>query len=162
MKTTLKIGNITIGDVKVSDVSIEQEYTTKDVVELAYNGKNFVKELIKELPEIMDDLYVAFNKFNEIDKKVEEEDIWKITSVKVSKVKEGDFDYCFLNNVDAIRKEITKKKFTSAREGIKATHNMCEQALHKNEIDIQHFVSCTNELQELLIRLETMEQQCSF
>ena len=159
MKTLFKIGNIAVGEVSISDITIEQEYTAKDVVELAYNGKNFIKELIKELPEIIDDLQVAFNKFNKVDAKVEAEDIWEVTSVKVSKVEEGDFDYCFLNNVDSIRKQIIKKRFTSAREGIKATHSMCEQSLQKNEIDLPTFVSCINELQELLMRLETVEQR---
>lgn len=161
MKTLLKIGKITVGEVSVSDITIEQEYTAKDVVELAYNGKAFVKELIKELPEIMDDLYVAFNKFNEIDDKVELDDIWKVTSVKVSKTKDdGSFDYSFSNNIANIKKEIEKKQFTSAKKGILATHSMCEQAFHKDEIDLKQFVSCANELQELLIKLETM--QCSF
>lgn len=157
MKTLLKLGNITVGEISVSDITIEQEYTAKDAVELAYNGKAFFKELIKELPEMLEDLQVAFNKFSEIDAKVEAEDIWKVTSVKTSIVKENGFDYCFLNNVCAIRKEIEHKKFTSAREGIKATHDMCEKALHNNEIDMHAFVSCTNELQELLIKIETME-----
>lgn len=84
MKTLLKLGNITVGNVSVSDITIEQEYTAKDVVELAFNGKTFVKELIKELPEVMDDLYVAFNKFNELDEKAEQEHGWTVTNVEHS------------------------------------------------------------------------------
>lgn len=97
MKTLLKLGNITVGNVSVSDITIEQEYTAKDVVELAFNGKRFVKELIKELPEVMEDLYTAAVKFNELDKKAEEEINWTITSVSHSVVKQEEIekDYQF-------------------------------------------------------------------
>lgn len=160
MKTLLKLGNITVGEISISDITIEQEYTATDVVELAYHGKSFVKELIKELPEIMEDLYTAFDKFNELDEKAEDEIGWEITSVTVSKVEESDFDYCFSNNISSIRKEIEKKNFSFAKEGIVATHAMCEKAFHDDEIDIKIFVSCINELNELLMKIETMK--CSF
>lgn len=108
MKTLLKLGNITVGNVSVSDITIEQEYTATDVVELAYHGKSFVKELIKELPEVMDDLYSAFEKFNELDKKAEEEIGWEITSVShsVEEDKMINFDYDLAVARHSVRKYI--------------------------------------------------------
>lgn len=70
MKTTLKIGSIEIQGIKLNDLEVSQEYTTREAIDLAYNGKNLVKNIIKELPEIFEDLEIAFNKFEEIDARV--------------------------------------------------------------------------------------------
>lgn len=72
MKTTFKLGSIEVKGVKLNDIEVTQEYTAQDAINLAFAGKSFVKGLIKELPEMFEDLEVAFNKFNEVNERVEE------------------------------------------------------------------------------------------
>ena len=67
MKTTFKLGSIEIQGVKINDIEVTQEYTAQEAINLTFAGKSFVKSLIKDLPEMLEDLEVAFNKFNEID-----------------------------------------------------------------------------------------------
>lgn len=73
MKTTIKLGSIEVKGIKINDIELSQEYTAQDAINLTFAGKSFVKGLIKELPEMFEDLEIAFNKFNEIDKRVEEQ-----------------------------------------------------------------------------------------
>lgn len=70
MKLNFKIGAINIQGVMIRDLEISQEYTTKEFVDLVYAGKNFMKDIIKEAPEIMEDLEVAQNKFEEINNRI--------------------------------------------------------------------------------------------
>lgn len=67
MKTTLKLGSIEIQGVKINDIEVTQEYTAQEAINLTFAGKSFVKSLIKDLPEMLEDLEVAFNKCNETD-----------------------------------------------------------------------------------------------
>ena len=74
MKSTIKIEKIEYAGFKLEGVELSQEYTAQDAINLTFAGKSFVRGLIKELPEILEDLEVAFNKFNEIDKRVEDKE----------------------------------------------------------------------------------------
>ena len=49
MKTKLKIKNIEIAGVKIGEVAVEQDYSVTEILKLANGGKNFVKELLKDL-----------------------------------------------------------------------------------------------------------------
>ena len=75
MKTTFKLGSIEIQGVKINDIEVTQEYTAQEAINLTFAGKSFVKSLIKDLPEMLEDLEVAFNKCNEIDETVESRDM---------------------------------------------------------------------------------------
>jgi hypothetical protein len=70
MKTTIKLGNIEFNGLKLENIEFTQEYNHIEAIQLMTAGKKFVQDLTKELPEMLDDLYLAFNKFNEIDAKV--------------------------------------------------------------------------------------------
>lgn len=77
MKTIFKLGSIEVQGVKINDIEVTQEYTAKEAIDLVFAGKSFVKELIKELPEMLEDLEVVSNKFNGIDERVESKDMTK-------------------------------------------------------------------------------------
>ena len=70
MKTTIKLGNIEFNGLKLENIEFTQEYNHIEAIQLMTAGKKFVQDLTKELPEMLDDLYLAFNKFNEIDAEV--------------------------------------------------------------------------------------------
>ena len=70
MKTTIKLGNIEFNGLKLENIELTQEYNHIEAIQLMNAGKKFVQDLTKELPEMLDDLYLAFNKFNEIDAEV--------------------------------------------------------------------------------------------
>lgn len=73
MKTTIKLGSIEVKGIKINDIEVTKEHTLSEAIGLIRFGKHFTQELIKELPEMLEDLEIAFNKFNEIDKRVEEQ-----------------------------------------------------------------------------------------
>jgi hypothetical protein len=78
MKTIFKLGSIEVQGVKINDIEVTQEYTAKEAIDLVFAGKSFVKSLIKELPEMLEDLEVVSNKFNgtdEIDERIESRDM---------------------------------------------------------------------------------------
>lgn len=77
MKTIFKLGSIEVQGVKINDIEVTQEYTAKEAIDLVFAGKSFVKSLIKDLPEMLEDLEVVSNKFNEIDERVESRDMTK-------------------------------------------------------------------------------------
>lgn len=80
MKTIFKLGSIEVQGVKINDIEVTQEYTAKEAIDLVFAGKSFVKSLIKDLPEVLEDLEVVSNKFNgidEIDERVESKDMTK-------------------------------------------------------------------------------------
>lgn len=56
MKTNLVLKNIEIAGVKIGEVAVEQEYSVSEILKLANGSKNFVKELLKDLPEMLADL----------------------------------------------------------------------------------------------------------
>lgn len=75
MKTIFKLGSIEVQGVKINDIEVTQEYTAKEVIDLVFAGKSFVKSLIKDLPEMLEDLEVVSNKFNGIDERIESRDM---------------------------------------------------------------------------------------
>lgn len=77
MKTIFKLGSIEVQGVKINDIEVTQEYTAKEAIDLVFAGKAFVKSLIKDLPEMLEDLEVVSNKFNGIDERVESKDMTK-------------------------------------------------------------------------------------
>ena len=80
MKTIFKLGSIEVQGVKINDIEVTQEYTAKESIDLEFAGKSFVKSLIKDLPEMLEDLEVVSNKLNgidEIDERVESRDMTK-------------------------------------------------------------------------------------
>lgn len=77
MKTIFKLGSIEAQGVKINDIEVTQEYTAKEAIDLVFAGKSFVKSLIKDLPEMLEDLEVVSNKFNGIDERVESKDMTK-------------------------------------------------------------------------------------
>lgn len=77
MKTIFKLGSIEVQGVKINNIEVTQEYTAKEAIDLVFAGKSFVKSLIKDLPEMLEDLEVVSNKFNGIDERVESKDMTK-------------------------------------------------------------------------------------
>lgn len=77
MKTIFKLGSIEVQGVKINDIEVTQEYTAKEAIDLVFAGKSFVKSLIKDLPEMLEDLEVVSNKFNGIDETDESKDMTK-------------------------------------------------------------------------------------
>lgn len=93
MKSTIKIEKIEYAGFKLEGVELSQEYTAQDAINLTFAGKSFVRGLIKELPEILEDLEVAFNKFNEIDERVESKDMTKELEDFIKEINENE-DNC--------------------------------------------------------------------
>lgn len=93
MKTTFKLGSIEIQGVKINDIEVTQEYTAQEAINLTFAGKSFVKSLIKDLPEMLEDLEVAFNKFNEIDETDESKDMTKELEDFIKEINENE-DNC--------------------------------------------------------------------
>ena len=75
MKTIFKLGSREVQGVKINDIEVTQEYTAKEAIDLVFAGKSFVKSLIKDLPEMLEDLEVVSNKFNGIDERIESRDM---------------------------------------------------------------------------------------
>ena len=69
MKTTLNLKGIQLGNLKIGDITLEQEYSATEAINLVFAGKKFVKELIKDLPEMLLDLEGAYETFQEIDER---------------------------------------------------------------------------------------------
>lgn len=90
MKTIFKLGSIEVQGVKINDIEVTQEYTAQEAIDLVFAGKSFVKSLIKDLPEMLEDLEVAFNKFNEID---ESKDMTKELEDFIKEINENE-DNC--------------------------------------------------------------------
>lgn len=73
MKTKFAIGNLEINGVKIENISIEQEYSVGEAVDMMKCGKDFVKEIIRDLPEVMEDVQRIMTKAEEIDIKEDNE-----------------------------------------------------------------------------------------
>ena len=93
MKTTFKLGSIEIQGVKINDIEVTQEYTAQEAINLTFAGKSFVKSLIKDLPEMLEDLEVVSNKFNGIDEIDESKDMTKELEDFIKKINENE-DNC--------------------------------------------------------------------
>lgn len=73
MKTKFAIGNLEINGVKIENISIEQEYSVGEAVDMMKCGKDFVREIIRDLPEVMENVERIMAKAEEIDDKINEE-----------------------------------------------------------------------------------------
>lgn len=98
MKTNLVLKNIEIAGVKIGEVAIEQDYSVSEILNLANGGKNFVKELLKDLPEILAD----FKKSMDYIDSVEKEDEEKETLIIVNEYLEGILNATSLDEVSKI------------------------------------------------------------
>lgn len=103
MKTTFKLGSIEIQGVKINGIEVTQEYTAQEAINLTFAGKSFVKSLIKDLPEMLEDLEVAFNKCNEIDETVESRDMTKELEDFIKEINENE-DNCPFKVVGVTRR----------------------------------------------------------
>ena len=55
MKTKFTLKNIEVEAIKIGEITIEQDYSVSELISAINGGKSFVKELIKELPEMISD-----------------------------------------------------------------------------------------------------------
>lgn len=70
MKNTIKIGNLEFDGVKLNDVELCIECSANEGIKLVSS----VRDIIKKLPEVLEDLKVAYDKVNEIESQIEEEE----------------------------------------------------------------------------------------
>ena len=106
MKTIFKLGSIEVQGVKINDIEVTQEYTAKEAIDLVFAGKAFVKSLIKDLPEMLEDLEVVSNKFNgidEIDERVESRDMTKELEDFIKEINKNE-DNCPFKIVSVTRR----------------------------------------------------------
>lgn len=55
MKTKFTLKNIEVEAIKIGEITIEQEYSVSELISAVNGGKSFVKELLKDLPEMISD-----------------------------------------------------------------------------------------------------------
>ena len=96
MKTNLVLKNIEIAGVKIGEVAVEQDYSVTEILKLANGGKNFVKELLKDLPEMLADLKKS------VDEDEEEYDEEKETLIMVNEYLEDILNATSLDDVSKI------------------------------------------------------------
>lgn len=65
MKTVIKTGDIVLGEVTVKGIEVEQHYDACDAIKLVGYGKQFVKELTEEMPEMLKNLKPVVEEFME-------------------------------------------------------------------------------------------------
>lgn len=97
MKTNLVLKNIEIAGAKIGEVAIEQEYSVSEILKLANGGKNFVKELLKDLPEMLADFKKSIDYIDSV-----EEDEEKETLIIVNEYLEGILNATSLDEVSKI------------------------------------------------------------
>lgn len=56
MKTLLKTGDIVLGDITIKGIEMQYEYDACDAIKLVSFGKEFVKELTEEIPQMLNTL----------------------------------------------------------------------------------------------------------
>ena len=61
MKTNLVLKNIEVAGVKIGEVSVTQEYSASEAINLMMGGKEFIKSFIKDIPEMATDLKKAYD-----------------------------------------------------------------------------------------------------
>lgn len=103
MKTIFKLGSIEVQGVKINDIEVTQEYTAKEAIDLVFAGKSFVKSLIKDLPEMLEDLEVVSNKFNGMDEIDESKDMTKELEDFIKEINENE-DNCPFKVVSITRR----------------------------------------------------------
>lgn len=101
MKTNLVLKNIEIAGAKIGEVAIEQEYSVSEILKLANGGKNFVKELLKDLPEMLADCKKSMDYIDSVEKE-EEYDKEKETLIIVNEYLEGILNATSLDEVSKI------------------------------------------------------------
>lgn len=72
MKTNLVLKNIEIAGIKIGEVAVEQEYSVSEILKLANGSKSFVKELLKDLPEMLADFKKTIDYTESVEKKKNE------------------------------------------------------------------------------------------
>lgn len=97
MKTNLVLKNIEITGVKIGEIAIEQDYSVSEILNLANGGKNFVKELLKDLPEMLADFKKSMDYIDSV-----EEDEEKETLIIVNEYLEGILNATSLDEVSKI------------------------------------------------------------
>lgn len=55
MKTKFTLKNIEVEAIKIGEITIEQDYSVSELISAVNGGKSFVKELLKDLPEMISD-----------------------------------------------------------------------------------------------------------
>lgn len=70
MKTKFTIGNVQVGELKLENISIEQEYSVGEAVDMMKCGKDFVRSIIRDLPDVMEDVQRIMAKAEEIDNEI--------------------------------------------------------------------------------------------
>ena len=55
MKTKFTLKNIEVEDIKIGEITVEQDYSVSELISAVNGGKSFVKGLLKELPEMISD-----------------------------------------------------------------------------------------------------------
>lgn len=98
MKTNLVLKNIEIAGVKIGEVAIEQDYSVSEILNLANGGKNFVKELLKDLPEMLADFKKSMDYIDSVEKEDEEKETLNI----VNEYLEGILNATSLDEVSKI------------------------------------------------------------
>lgn len=101
MKTNLVLKNIEIAGAKIGEVAIEQEYSVSEILKLANGGKNFIKELLKDLPEMLADFKKSMDYIDSVEKE-EECDKEKETLIIVNEYLEGILNATSLDEVSKI------------------------------------------------------------
>lgn len=85
MKSTFKLESIEIQGVKLNDMEFTQEYTATEAIQLIGYGKKFMQEVLEETPAMFESMEKAFNKFNEIDERINQKEKQAITEPKLPK-----------------------------------------------------------------------------
>lgn len=67
MKNTVKIGNLEFNDIKLNDVEMTVECSANEAIKIVSS----VGDIIKKLPEVLEDLKAAYDKVNEIEREEE-------------------------------------------------------------------------------------------
>lgn len=102
MKTNLVLKNIEIAGVKIGEVAIEQDYSVSEILKLANGGKNFFKELLKDLPEMLADFKKSMDYIDSVEEEEEEYDKEKETLIIVNEYLEGILNATSLDEVSKI------------------------------------------------------------
>lgn len=102
MKTNLVLKNVEIAGIKIGEVAIEQDYSVSEILKLANGGKNFVKELLKDLPEMLVDCKKSMDYIDSVEDEEEEYDEKKETLIIVSEYLEGILNATSLDEVNKI------------------------------------------------------------
>lgn len=103
MKTTFKLGSIEFNGVKIENIELTQEYSVSEAINMISFGKQFVSEIIDEAPMLFEKLEKAFNKFDEVQERQEENSMEKhVTMLLDTLDKEVIREACSLGKITRI------------------------------------------------------------